>query len=89
MSTNPPGVRVKQSDVSSAPLDDYIIVTPGPDALVNGVCRCIFVDADGTLDLTTPEGEDRDGSPVIKGYNPKSALKIRGADGPSVIEVGY
>lgn len=74
---------------STSPLDDYVTVTPGSSALANGTCRAIIVDADGTLDLTTPDGTDRDGVLVFKGVNPYVASKIRAASGPTVIIAGY
>lgn len=87
MAVNP--IDVAGGDASDRPLDDYVTVTPGASALALGPCRCILVDADGTVDLTTKAGEERDGVLVFKGYNPLVATHIRAASGPAVVQAGY
>ena len=64
-------------------------VTPGTSPLPNGPCRCIIVDADGTVNLTTKAGVQRNGVLVFKGYNPLVATHIRAAAGPTKVQAGY
>jgi hypothetical protein len=82
-------IDFKFGDASQAPLDDYVPVTPGASPLADGPCRCVVVDADGTVDLTTKAGVQRNGVLVFKGYNPLVATHIRAAVGPTKVQAGY
>jgi hypothetical protein len=76
MSTNPAAVRELQSDVSSAPADDYIALTINGSAISGGVVRFISCDADGFLNVTNPAGAERENVQVFKGYNPISCTAV-------------
>lgn len=61
----------------SSPATKYVPVTPGAEDLPDGVCRGLLVGSAGTCNLTEPDGTDRDDVPLIAGYNPLAALKVR------------
>ena len=85
----PNDITFNNGDSSTAPLDDYVPVTPGSAALPNGPCRAIIVTVAGTVNLTTIAGVDRDGVPCGVGVNPYMASKIRAGGTATGIFAGY
>lgn len=64
-------------DPSTAPADDVVPVTPGASALPDGPCRALLVGVAGTVNLTTLAGVQRDGVPLVEGWNPVGATHVR------------
>ena len=85
----PKDITFSSGDASTAPLDDYVPVTPGASALADGPCRAILVTVAGTINLTTIAGVDRDGVPCSVGVNPYMATKIRAGGTATGIFAGY
>lgn len=59
--------------------------------LPDGICRCLIVSGDCTLNVTEADGTNVDDVQFFKGYNPYLVRRVRtGADAASVtIEAGY
>jgi hypothetical protein len=75
--------------ISSAPLLDYVPVTPGAGDLPDGPCRAILATAAGTVNLTTIAGDQRNGVPVNAGVNPLAARAIRAGGTATGLFAGY
>lgn len=68
-------INEKAGDFSSAPADDYVLVTKG--VALPGPCRGLLVGTAGTANLTTVGGENRDNVPLQAGYNPMVVSAVR------------
>lgn len=75
--SNPEGVRSQFSDISSAPADAFVPVTPANADLPDGVCRGLLVGTAGTANLTQIDGTVRTDVPLQQGYNPLACLQVR------------
>ncbi len=85
----PNNIESAYGDASTAPLDDYVPVTPGASALADGPCRAICATVAGTVNLTNKAGVQRDGVPVNVGVNPYVATHIRAGGTATGLFAGY
>ena len=61
------------------PGEDLIHVTPNSQPLPGGPCTSLFIGAEGTVDITTLAGNERDDVPVEIGIFPIQCTHVRGA----------
>ena len=65
------GITSSYGDPSSAPADDFVLVTKSDAGdLPGGVCRGLLVGTAGTANLKTLAGVTRSNVPLQAGYNP-------------------
>jgi hypothetical protein len=64
------------ADRNAAPYSDYVPITPSDEALEDGPCRGILASEDGVLNLTNPDGTERENVTVLRGINPFVATII-------------
>lgn len=72
--------RIQNSGAVDYKIDsatDYVLVAKGADELEGGAARGLLVGVAGTANLTTLDGEDRDGVPLVAGYNMLICTKVR------------
>lgn len=80
-------MRVRSN--ATEPLWDVVAVTAGSDPLPDGTCRAILATAAGTVNITTPAGNEVDDVPVNIGVNPIGATHIRAGGTATGLFAGY
>ena len=56
---------------------EYFAYTPSADAIPGGEILQIYTPDGGTVNLTQPNGVQRDGVPLLPGYNAIKATHVR------------
>lgn len=64
-------------DLKVDPAQEYIPLTKAADAIAGGPVRGFLVATAGTANLTQLDGEERDGVPLVVGYNMLAATHLR------------
>lgn len=73
----PNPIRARGNDISSAPADDFVLVTKADNDLPGGACRGLWVGTAGTANLGTIGGTTRTDVPLVAGLNPFACLQVR------------
>jgi hypothetical protein len=72
--------NIKNTGAPDLKLDSarsYVPVLKGADDLPDGTCRGLLVGTAGTANLTEDDGTERNGVPLIAGYNFLVVKKVR------------
>lgn len=73
----PKELRAQYGDASSAPADDYVLVSKADEDLPDGPCRGLLVGSAGSANLQTADGGTRTNVPLQQGYNPLICKQVR------------
>lgn len=56
---------------------DLVELTPSDTEFANGISKGLWIGVSGTINITTQDGSDLDGVPVVSGYFPIACKKLR------------